>query len=118
MQRILVSAWVVFVFAIVLSIVAQAQESHPIYDNSPVRSEGSHPIYDNAPQGDSRPIYDNTIPPAVGNTPQISRSINSLQAAQSDLLQAPPDASGRREKALSHVNAALQELRNIQRTGQ
>ncbi|MEZ0224745.1 MAG: hypothetical protein ACAH83_09350 [Alphaproteobacteria bacterium] len=113
MQRILVSVWVVFVVAIVMSIVAQAQESHPIYDNSPVPGEGSHPIYDNA-----GPIYDNTRPPPASNATGIGRSINSLQAVQSDLNQSPPDIAGRREKALAHVNAALEELRNIQKAGQ
>lgn len=106
MQRILVSAWVVFVFAIVISIVAQAQESHPTYDTG-------GPIYDT-----TGPIYDNTLQPPAGSTPQIGRSINSLQAAQADLLRAPPDVAGRRERALAHVNAALEELRNIRKAGQ
>jgi hypothetical protein len=35
-----------------------------------------------------------------------------------DINRSPPDASGRREKAIAHVNAALQELVNIQKSGQ
>jgi hypothetical protein len=113
MQRILVSAWIVFIFAVILSIAAQAQESHPIYDNSPVSGEASRPIYDSA-----GPIYDNTRPPPASNATGIGRSINSLQAVQADLIQSPPDVAGRREKALAHVNAALKELRDVQKAGQ
>lgn len=118
MQKALMSAWVALAFVMFLSIVAQAQESHPIYDNEPVPGTGSHPIYDAAPQGDSHPIYDNTLPPTVSNQSGVGRSINNLNSVISDLAQTPPDPAGRRNLAIQHAAAALRELQDIQKSGQ
>ena len=118
MQKILVSAWVTLALVIVISILAQAQESHPIYDNSPIPGQGSHPIYESAPGGSSRPIYDNTLPPQVSNQTGVGRSINYLQSVVSDLQQTPPDPAGRRDKALRDASEALKQLQELQRSGQ
>lgn len=118
MQKILVSAWVTLALVIVISIVAQAQESHPMYDNALNPAQGSHPTYDSAPGGNSHPIYDNTLPPQVSNQTGIGRSINSLQSVVSDLQQTEPDAAGRRDKALLEANDALLQLQYLQRSHQ
>lgn len=118
MRKTLVSMSILPVLVIFASIMVQAQESHPIYDNAPVPGQGSHPVYDNSPTGESHPTYDNTLPIAIGGTSEIGRSINNLRMVKEELNRAPPDQSGRREKALAHVNAALQELLNIQKSGQ
>jgi hypothetical protein len=80
--------------AIFIPIMAQAQESHPIYDNSPIPGQGSHPAYDAGAAGASHPIYDSTLPPQVGNQTGVGRSINALRAVVSDLEQTPPDPGG------------------------
>lgn len=118
MQKILMSTWVALSLVIFVSVAARAQESHPMYDNEPFPGAGSRPIYDAGPTGDSHPIYDNTLPPTVGNGTGVGRSINNLQSVISDLNQTPPDVSGRRNMALQHAAAALQELQDLRQSGQ